>query len=303
MQIQITLLLIASLFRVALAQDARPNFTDFLSINAITADIVLLDKINNDTLVFFDAAEHFYIKHYSPDHFRTEHSTIEESTMAAMNFTLEFLIKIVNQTTVIDASDCDFGQYVAMICEEPDLPLEAFFGILIEEYLRTARCAEVISQILERQDALSQAEAQIPWYPTSHDPQEQASLFWRGPDLQWSKMHTEEDQSPARETQSSDELSEHLKTFSDDLEVLDRAFWTSLQSSYARAVVERMYTTVVDANRNTKAMLVLLRSPEGRGEIVSDYWPAVGVYWATMCRSVILHPPVASKDRGMLFMW
>jgi hypothetical protein len=66
MQIQITLLLIASLFRVALAQDARPNFTDLLSINAITADIVLLDKINNDTLVFFDAAEHFYTKHYCP---------------------------------------------------------------------------------------------------------------------------------------------------------------------------------------------------------------------------------------------
>jgi hypothetical protein len=313
MQLQITLFLIVSLFRLALAQDARPNFTDLLSINAITADIALLDKINNDTLVFFDAAKHFYTKHYSTtDHFRhTKHSTIEErSTMAAiMNTTREFLLSIVNQTSNIDASNCEFGEYVAVICEEPHLPLEEFFGILIEEYLRTARCAKVIAQILERQDTLSRAEAQISWYLASHDPQEQAPSFWRDPDLQWQwqwakNIHTEEGRNPAQEPQSSDELNERLQTFSHDLEVLDRAFWTSLQSNYAHAIVERMYTTVVDANGNTKAMLILLNSPEGRDErFVSEYWPAVEVYWATMCRQINLHPPVASEDRGMVFMW
>jgi hypothetical protein len=308
MQLQITLLLIMSLFRTALAQDARPNFTDLLSNNAITADIVL-NKLD-DTLVFFDAAKHFYTKHYlTTDHFHhTKPSKIEErSTMAAiMNTTREFLLKIlVNQPSDIDASDCEFGEYVAITCEEPNLPLEVFFGILIEKYLRTARCAEVIARILERQDTLADLQAQITWsQQTSRDPQEQEPSFWHDPGLQWQwqwakNTHTEESQNPAQ----SDEFRERLRAFDRDLEVLDRAFWTSLQSNYARAVVERMYTTFVDANRNTKAMLVLLGSLEGKEEIVSDDWPAVEVYWATMCRSIVTHPPVASEDRGMVFMW
>jgi hypothetical protein len=48
------------------------NLTDLLSTDSITADLVVLHQIKNNTLAFVNAARQFFIKHYSVENFRTQ---------------------------------------------------------------------------------------------------------------------------------------------------------------------------------------------------------------------------------------
>ena len=161
------------------------NLTTLLSTSAITADVLLLDRIKKNDLLFVDAARQFYIKHYPVGNFRTKDLAIGDSAMDDINSVRDFLINVTSRNADIDVSDCSFRGYAVKLCEGSDLSVPSFLSALWKEYHRAERCTAVISRIQERREVLSQV--QRPW---ESSPQSQASCFWRDLDLQWFIPHT-----------------------------------------------------------------------------------------------------------------
>jgi hypothetical protein len=88
---------------VANAVEPR-NLTGLLSTDAISADVVVLHEIKNNTVSFVNAARQFYTKYYSVENFRTQDLAIGDGVMADINSVREFLSNITSHNSNIDSS-------------------------------------------------------------------------------------------------------------------------------------------------------------------------------------------------------